>query len=71
MKKYYLRHKYLQEFDYNDCNYLNYDTETEVFLLENYKNTDGYKTIFTDEEIEKLIKEKGFNLQDWIKVEVN
>ena len=74
MKKYYLRHKYLQhkylQYSDNVANYLNYDKYYDALYLEGKQETQYYQTIFNDEEIEKLIKEKGFNLQDWIKEEV-
>lgn len=70
MKKFRLRHKYLNHFDYNYCNYLNYDIKKEIFYLESAEDTEDYQTIFTDEEIENLVNSKGVNLQDWIKEEV-
>lgn len=70
MKYFRLKHKYLNHFEYNNCNYLNYDIEKKIFYLESDEDTEDYQTIFTDEEIENFVNSKGLNLQDWIKEEI-
>lgn len=70
MKKFRLKHKYLNNLDYENCNYLNYGIVKKIFYLESYEDTKDYQTIFTDEEIENLVNNKGLNLQDWIKEEI-
>ena len=69
MKRYKLKHKYLKGFEFSNYNYLNYDKLQEQFCLESEEETEDYQTIFSDEEIEKLV-EKWLNLLDWIMEEV-
>ncbi|KXB46605.1 hypothetical protein HMPREF3188_00680 [Tissierellia bacterium KA00581] len=69
MKRYKLKHKYLKGFEFSNYNYLNYDKLQEQFYLESEEETEDYQTIFSDEEIEKLV-EKWLNLLDWIMEEV-
>lgn len=70
MGKFRLKHKYLNNLDYENCNYLNYGIVKKIFYLESDEDTKDYQTIFTDEEIENLVNSKGLNLQDWIKEEI-
>ena len=69
MKRYKLKHKYLKGFEFSNYNYLNYDKLQEQFYLESEEETEDYQTIFSDEEIEKLV-EKWLNLLDWTMEEV-
>lgn len=70
MKKFRLRHKYLNYFDYNNCNYLNYDIKKEIFYLESVEDTENYQTIFTDEEIKNIKLPEPLTLDMFDKIEV-
>ena len=65
-KKYYLKHKYLGAERFA---YLNYSHEFKDFELETKSFEDNYQTKFTEEEI-KEIEEKGFDLTNFERVEV-
>ena len=63
-KKYYLKHKFLNDEGFN---YLNYDFPMDLFYLSG--NVDAPQTQFTDRKIKK-IEATGFDLCNFEKVEV-
>ena len=65
-KKYYLKHKFLNE---EGLDYLNRNSSTNTVFLSIKRQTPGCQTKFTDIEI-KEIEARGFNLCNFEEVEV-
>lgn len=73
-KKYYLKHKFLQNDYYYDNDdehcYLNNYTPKNNLLLKSKAATDDYKTQFTKQEIEEIKKDFNTSLDDFEIIEV-
>lgn len=70
MKKYYLKHKYLNALDNRDLKFLNWNFKGKRMFLDSSEEAEDYITQFSDDMITMLVNDYGLNLQDWIKEEV-
>lgn len=66
-KKYYLRHKWLYS---RDCNYLNFKSDENSYMLSYSYDWYGHKKQFTKAEIDKIKEKFNTNLEDFEIIEV-
>ena len=66
-KKYYLKHKWLYS---RDCNYLNFKSDENSYMLSYSYDWYGHKKQFTKAEIDKIKEKFNTNLEDFEIIEV-
>ena len=66
-KRYYLKHKWLYS---RDCNYLNFKSDENSYMLSYSYDWYGHKKQFTKAEIDKIKEKFNTNLEDFEIIEV-